>query len=105
MSDGWQAFIAEDGESWLGGHVRLYLSERRADRIGYVTDTVLTLRTVGEDEIVPKSGILLPKAVIPALLEGIERWQGRTNHAATEAAVLREWLAVERARVDRALGP
>src|SRR3990167_3652998 len=101
----WQALISEDGDDWLGGFVRLYLRERRFDRISYVTDTTLTLRAVGEDEVVPKSGVLLPKAVIPALAEGIERWQGRTNHAATEVAILREWLAVERARVDRALGP
>lgn len=50
-----------------------------------------------------ESGLLLPAESIEAIGEGIERWQGKANHAATESAVLREWLAVERGRVDRVL--
>ena len=49
-------------------------------------------------------GITLPVGAIDALLSAIEEWQGHKNHGDTEARVLREWLAVERARVDATLG-
>lgn len=57
-----------------------------------------------EGTVLDGAGIILPREALPAIEAAVERWQGRANHGATEAAVLREWLAVERERVDRALG-
>lgn len=50
-------------------------------------------------------GIVLPSGAIEAIAVAIAEYQGHTSHADTEARVLREWLAVERGRVDRALEP
>lgn len=50
-----------------------------------------------------RMGIELPASSIEAIAVAIQEWQGHTSHADTEARVLREWLAVERERVDRAL--
>lgn len=49
-------------------------------------------------------GVILPVESVDAVARAIESWRGASSHAATEAAVLREWLAVEQARVDHALG-
>lgn len=48
-------------------------------------------------------GLLLPAASIEAIATAIAEYQGHTSHADTEARVLREWLAAERARVDQVL--
>lgn len=53
---------------------------------------------------VPTPGIVLPVQVIEPLALAIQEFQGHASHADTEARVLREWLQVEQARVDRALG-
>lgn len=45
-------------------------------------------------------GILIPRPAVEAVARALAEWQGHTSHADTEARVLREWLAVERARVD-----
>jgi len=50
------------------------------------------------------TGIALPRGAIEAIAVAIQNWQGHASHADTEAKVLREWLAVERERVDRTLG-
>jgi hypothetical protein len=62
-----------------------------------------TWYTGKEGEAVTDMGILLPRHVIEPIAVAIAEWQGHTSHADTEARVLREWLAVEQARVDRAL--
>jgi hypothetical protein len=49
-------------------------------------------------------GIVLPRGSVEAIAVAIQNWQGHASHADTEAKVLREWLAVERDRVDRILG-
>jgi hypothetical protein len=43
----------------------------------------------------------IPAEAMEALVAAIDRWQGQPSHAKTEAAVLREWLAKEQARVDK----
>jgi hypothetical protein len=48
-------------------------------------------------------GLLLPAEAVEAIARAVQEFQGHTSHADTEARVLREWLTVERARVDRAL--
>lgn len=58
---------------------------------------------VPEGKSIEGAGIELPRGSIEAIAIAIQEWQGHTSHADTEARVLREWLAVERARVERAL--
>jgi hypothetical protein len=38
-----------------------------------------------------------------AFVEAVDAYKGQPSHAKTEASVLREWLEVERARVDKVL--
>ena len=47
-------------------------------------------------------GMKLPIEAIEPIAQAIEKYQGHASHADTEARVLREWLEVERGRVDRA---
>lgn len=56
-----------------------------------------------EGVAVDRMGIELPAGAIEAIAIAVQEWQGHASHADTEARVLREWLAVERERVDRAL--
>jgi hypothetical protein len=104
----WKAHIVDDPMTDpLATTVRLVLVKRDVYGTGhysYVTDTTLRMETV-EEGARPEGehGILLFPEMVPAILEGIRHWQGKENHAATEVAVLREWLAAEKARVDRAL--
>lgn len=51
----------------------------------------------------PTPSFTLPRAAMEAFVEEVDRYRGQPSHAKTEAAVLREWLAVERERVDRVL--
>jgi hypothetical protein len=50
-----------------------------------------------------KAGVLLPMETVEAIAAAIAEFQGHTSHADTEARVLREWLAVERERVEQVL--
>lgn len=60
--------------------------------------------SVAEDVAAPADmGLILPAGSIEAIALAVAEYQGHTSHADTEARVLREWLAVERARVDGAL--
>jgi hypothetical protein len=45
----------------------------------------------------------LPRDVMEAFVEAVDAYKGQPSHAKTEASVLREWLEVERARVDKVL--
>lgn len=45
--------------------------------------------------------VALPIEAMEAFVEAVDAYRGQPSHAKTEAAVLREWLAVERGRVDR----
>lgn len=64
-----------------------------------------TWHELREGELPPvAAGLAFPLEAIDAIGRGIEEYQGKTNHGATETKVLREWLAVEQRRVDEALG-
>lgn len=63
-----------------------------------------TWRIMEQDSSSEDGGILLPRGSIEAIAVAVQNWQGHASHADTEAKVLREWLAVEQARVERALG-
>jgi hypothetical protein len=55
---------------------------------------------INEGEVAP-AGLVLPAEAMDALIDAIDRYRGAPSHAKTEAAVLREWLAAEQARVDK----
>lgn len=56
--------------------------------------------SVLEEGVAVDVGITLPAGAIEAIAVAIAEYQGHTSHADTEARVLREWLAIERVRVD-----
>ena len=62
-------------------------------------------RPIREGEVLQDgdAGFSFPAEALEAIEQAFERSKGAPSHARTEAAVLREWLAVERARVDEAL--
>jgi hypothetical protein len=60
-------------------------------------------RIVPEGSPVADPSLRLPSEAMEALVEALDRWRGQPSHAKTEAAVLREWLAAERDRVDHVL--
>jgi len=62
-----------------------------------------TWQTVKEGEMTAEAGFDVPVEAIEAIIEAAEEFLGRRSHASTESAVLREWLAAERSRVDELL--
>jgi hypothetical protein len=60
---------------------------------------------VGDPAAIPDTeGLLIPDLAVPAIFDAFAAYQGLATHQATEAKILREWLEVERGRVDRWLG-
>jgi hypothetical protein len=64
------------------------------ERSGAETTTVLPAG------VAERAHLFLPVQALEPLGEELERFLRGATHAATEAAVLREWLDVERGRVD-----
>jgi hypothetical protein len=75
----------------------------RDDRLGEYLMRDGSWQVLPEGESSEDIGILIPAGAIEALAVAVAEYQGHTSHADTEARVLREWLAVERARVEKAL--
>ena len=97
-----------------GYRARIYHTPLMFDRdlvtlVVYDADTKAMLQPDGtwhiyaEGEETKDPGIILPAETVEAIAQAIERYQGHASHADTETRVLREWLAVERGRVDKAL--
>jgi hypothetical protein len=97
---GYEARIIVGYDSFARSVVRLAVLD--ADRNAYLMPDG-SWQTVAEGELIQDMGVLLPAGSIEAIAVAIAEYQGHTSHADTEARVLREWLAVERARVDKAL--
>ena len=94
-----RAFIARD---WQRDVVRLMVSRRRGTHADHLMPDG-SWRTVEEGSSSENEGIELPASSVEAIAVALQEFQGHTSHADTEARVLREWLAVEMARVDAAL--
>lgn len=106
---GWKVRLIEDPGMFMSDSIRLVVYEN----IGFDAGAQRILMADGSFKVFPNDGtqldpgtygIVLPKAAIEALAVGVQDWQGHTSHADTEARLLREFLAVESARVDKALG-
>lgn len=93
----WLAGIGE--ADLLRRYARLYVAQERPDgRMDMLLEDG-TMQTVEAGEHVERAGIRLPYPALEAIFEALQKWQGLQSHQATEAKVLREWLAAERDRV------
>lgn len=102
---GYEARLLDDTDGWTRNTVRLAIRRGVGDRTEFLNPDS-TWSSVQEGMLGPSPmGIELPRAAVEAIATAIAEWQGHTSHADTEARVLREWLSVERDRVDRALTP
>jgi len=94
-----EAALLDGPHLWTMNQVTLAVREGDSFLMRDGTWQRLDEGTVSED-----TGIRLPRGSIEAIAVAVQNWQGHASHADTEAKVLREWLAVERERVDRTLG-
>jgi hypothetical protein len=89
-------------ESWNSRGVYLLVFDRMADN--YLAKDG-TWKHIDEGAVFPDDDMfVLPRDSIETLAQACDIFLGHTSHADTEARVLREWLAVEQARVNRVLG-
>jgi hypothetical protein len=100
---GWKAILVDSPDNPFDEYVRLVIAQRTYGCTSYLTESGL-LKTVLEGVKMPDdAGIRLPRAALHPIIRAFSEWQGRANDAKTEVAVLRDWLIVERARVDDVL--
>ena len=99
---GYRAFVERDFNGWASNTVRLLVVNNRGPHMDILCGDAI--RSVPEGDLIPDdAGIVLPAEAVEAIVQAFAEYQGHASHAETEARVLREWLAVERARVDRSL--
>lgn len=100
---GFRALVQRDGNGWATRTVRLLVLDARPNG-AEVLQSDGTWVSISEGSALPDDvGIVLPDEAVEAIAQAISEYQGYAGHAETETRVLREWLAVERARVDRSL--
>ena len=103
---GWRAAIYDDGHiDPLSGSVKLMVWERRpySPTVSFVAGPVIVKSFTEGEPVDPDAGWRLPREAILAIRDGINRWLGSAADGPTEVRVLREWLAVEKERVDNVL--
>lgn len=98
-----RAMVGRDDRSFATNTVRLYVAEARGPHSTAHLMADGTWQVVEDGARLDDTGLVLPAAAVDAILEAIEELQGHRSHADTEARVLREWLTVERGRVDAVL--
>ncbi len=99
-----RAYLARNYDDFLRKTVRLMIARRGAPGYEEVWMGGGIWRSIPEGTVTEEPpGVLLPLSAVDAIREAIEEFDGNKSHGATEAKVLREWLAVEQARVDKAL--
>jgi len=89
-------------DRYMARGVRLHLY--RPSAIGQVSILMRdgTWAEHNEMHVLPEdAGVELPREAIAAIHEAIKRYGGTLTDEGTEVKVLREWLEVERGRVDR----
>jgi hypothetical protein len=93
----WRAALVAD---WPMRGTRLYA----ARTVGHdlVERLVDGKWVVGQPDVAPEGeGLYIPEAALPAIFDAMSAYQGLATHQSTEAKILREWLEVEKGRVDR----
>jgi len=102
----WQVAIVEDEGTFLPHeYASLWIYRRVSDDKWQFVVAGNTIITVDEGATHPDASIKIPLAAVEKLAVAVQNFQGHTSHADTEARVLREWLTVERQRVDALLTP
>ena len=96
------AQLFRDHTNWQRNTVTLMVRQRMGTMWAYLLPDG-TWRETEDGTSLAEIGITLPADAIEAIARAIQDFQGHASHADTEARVLREWLTVERARVDAAL--
>jgi hypothetical protein len=90
---------------WQTNTVRLAVREDRYGSAVFLmpdgTWTAVVEGATVAGETGKEPGIVLPVQALDAIGKAIREYSGDMSHSETEAKVLREWLAVEMARVDR----
>ena len=99
---GIEARIISESMNLATNTVRLLLRDPHGNRAAYLMPDG-KWQEADEATSPEGMGLLLPAEAVEAIARAVQEFQGHTSHADTEARVLREWLTVERARVDRAL--
>lgn len=101
MTASWKVGFTED---FVRGTVRIMIGEERPDgRFHILLEDGTWVDLEPNEAASEDAGVVLPLSALDALLDALLERKGAASHARTEAAVLREWLAVERARVDAAM--
>lgn len=104
---GWVCHLESDRRSgW--DRVRLVVIQRHTNRSSDFLMSDGTWENVPEMEIVPETlertiGIIFPANTINAFVEAVKEFKGDQLEPTTEVKVLREWLTVEKDRVDSIL--
>jgi hypothetical protein len=100
----YDAGVIRESHDYARGTVRLLLWRREGlNAVSYLCEDGNWLTGVDGDVLDERAGLILPAEAVEAIAAAIQEFQGHASHADTEARVLREWLVVERARVDRAV--
>lgn len=100
----YRARVMDGLDLWDKNLVRLVIRRSTPTTHAYLMSDGTWMQFQEGTEVTGEVGVLLPSAALEAIVRCVEEWQGHTSHADTEARVLREWLTVERERVDRVLG-
>ena len=101
--NGIEARIVAEPMNWAMNTVRLLVRDPHGNRAAAYLMEDGTWKEADEGTSPEGMGLLLPAGAVEAIARAAQEFQGHTSHADTEARVLREWLAVERGRVDRVL--
>ena len=106
----YRARILESPSNWYLNTIRLMLVNETINNGAEIVMADGTVKYFPDLSVLSDDmGIVIPKSAVNAILEAFAEWQGRSSDSKTEVAVLREWLAVEKDRVDhlidRALTP
>lgn len=97
-----EAIIVEDLEEVHRQTVRLVVVQREGPAAALLMGDGTWYRSPEATALPPeKPGLVLPRAAVETVRHAIETWQGAAGSPATEARILREWLELERSRVDR----
>ena len=108
MSTTWGAYearIIEDLSDWQTDSVRVVVRRLKEwPKATYLMSDGSWQDVEEGTELDPtKVGFVLPAAAVGPVLEAFAKHHGDMGHSATEARILREWLATERGRVDAVL--
>lgn len=101
----WKANVIQDPSLFITGQVRVLVGRERQDGFEYLLPGGGSWIDSFENATPPDAptvGFVVPAGALNALTEALVKHQGDSLPSAGEVRVLREWLAVERARVDAA---